>query len=247
MRATKARATTTRCGASRILNDPVNLMDPLGLFRLGRSVERQPDYIVEVSAPSENIGGGGADFSGLWSLWLGGGGRRIQPLQPFGGEDGGGASAPSPSEPQQEKTQEDSSLPYFVQAFKTDQQCDKDLTNLIGPFGELLDDSRRYVGERGHYNEIEGRQTGLKNKLNALDKCSSHWKRKNAETLEKIKEAANRFHRPPHYKARSVTARQVGTVVTAGVIGYGVYRVVRLLPSLLPPLWWTIPANLAVP
>jgi hypothetical protein len=34
-------------------------------------------YIVEISAPSENIGGGGADFSGLWSLWLGGGGVHL--------------------------------------------------------------------------------------------------------------------------------------------------------------------------
>ncbi|MBP7142504.1 MAG: hypothetical protein KBA71_11400 [Opitutaceae bacterium] len=29
--------------------------------------------------------------------------------------------------------------------------------------------------------------------------------------------------------------------------GYLVYRGVRMLPSHLPPLWWTIPANAAVP
>jgi len=28
---------------------------------------------------------------------------------------------------------------------------------------------------------------------------------------------------------------------------YGVYRSVRLLPSLLPPLWWTLPGNLVAP
>ena len=32
----------------------------------------------------------------------------------------------------------------------------------------------------------------------------------------------------------------VGTV-------YLIYRGVRMLPSLLPPLWWTIPANVAIP
>jgi hypothetical protein len=30
-------------------------------------------------------------------------------------------------------------------------------------------------------------------------------------------------------------------------LGYGLYRVVRLFPSLLPPLWWTLPANVAIP
>src|SRR5271156_5799844 len=29
--------------------------------------------------------------------------------------------------------------------------------------------------------------------------------------------------------------------------GYVIYRVVRMLPSLAPPLWWTIPENLAIP
>ena len=36
---------------------------------------------------------------------------------------------------------------------------------------------------------------------------------------------------------------------TAGVLGgsYLLYRGVRMIPSLAPPLWWTIPANIAVP
>jgi RHS repeat-associated protein len=37
-------------------------------------------------------------------------------------------------------------------------------------------------------------------------------------------------------------------VVVMGVGGaYIVYRCVRMLPSLLPPLWWTIPENIAIP
>ncbi len=39
------------------------------------------------------------------------------------------------------------------------------------------------------------------------------------------------------------TAKTVGAIG----VGYIVYRCGRLLPSLLPPLWWTIPANVAVP
>lgn len=36
-----------------------------------------------------------------------------------------------------------------------------------------------------------------------------------------------------------------GAGIVAG--GYIVYRVVRMLPSLIPVLWPTIPANLAIP
>lgn len=37
-------------------------------------------------------------------------------------------------------------------------------------------------------------------------------------------------------------------VAGAGIgFGYIAYRVLRFLPSLAPPLWWTIPENLAIP
>jgi RHS repeat-associated protein len=38
-----------------------------------------------------------------------------------------------------------------------------------------------------------------------------------------------------------------GAVAATMVGGYLVYRCVRMLPSLLPPLWWTIPANAVTP
>lgn len=44
-----------------------------------------------------------------------------------------------------------------------------------------------------------------------------------------------------------------GTLKTLAVVGgtvgagYLIYRGVRILPSLFPPLWWTIPENLAFP
>ncbi len=44
-----------------------------------------------------------------------------------------------------------------------------------------------------------------------------------------------------------VTPGRVGAAVGIGVGLYVAYRVIRMLPSLLPPLWWTIPANVAVP
>jgi hypothetical protein len=42
-------------------------------------------------------------------------------------------------------------------------------------------------------------------------------------------------------------AKAVVVVGGAAAVGYGIYRFVRFLPSLVPPLWWTIPTNLAVP
>jgi hypothetical protein len=44
--------------------------------------------------------------------------------------------------------------------------------------------------------------------------------------------------------------RQGDMAITVGgsaVVLYGLYRGIRLLPSLLPPFWWTIPVNLVTP
>lgn len=38
----------------------------------------------------------------------------------------------------------------------------------------------------------------------------------------------------------------VGVGATAGCV-YVLYRVVRMIPSIAPPLWWTIPLNVACP
>jgi hypothetical protein len=40
---------------------------------------------------------------------------------------------------------------------------------------------------------------------------------------------------------------KVASVVMAGGTAYIVYRCIRMIPSLLPPLWPTIPANAAIP
>lgn len=45
-------------------------------------------------------------------------------------------------------------------------------------------------------------------------------------------------HNPAAYVAGGAAA--VG-------VGYLIYRGLRMLPSLAPPLWWTLPANVAVP
>lgn len=53
----------------------------------------------------------------------------------------------------------------------------------------------------------------------------------------------------PTVSAITATDVAVGTAgVAAGVgAGYLIYRGIRMIPSLFPPLWWTIPNNLAFP
>lgn len=57
-------------------------------------------------------------------------------------------------------------------------------------------------------------------------------------------------NRGPKVK-RSDVVKNVGKglVVTGGTaaVGYVAYRGLRMLPSLVPALWWTIPANIAIP
>ncbi|MEM9437726.1 MAG: hypothetical protein AAGA15_11855 [Pseudomonadota bacterium] len=42
-------------------------------------------------------------------------------------------------------------------------------------------------------------------------------------------------------------AGDAAAVGAGALLAYGAYRVVRMLPSLAPPLWWTIPANAVTP
>ncbi|WP_407333985.1 DUF4157 domain-containing protein [Enterovibrio sp. 27052020O] len=51
----------------------------------------------------------------------------------------------------------------------------------------------------------------------------------------------------PRTAPHTVTPQAVaGAAATVG-LGYLIYRGVRMIPSLAPPLWWTIPGNFAVP
>jgi RHS repeat-associated protein len=50
------------------------------------------------------------------------------------------------------------------------------------------------------------------------------------------------------YKSvRCEACSSTASVVVIGGVAYIIYRCVRMLPSLAPPLWWTIPANVAAP
>lgn len=61
------------------------------------------------------------------------------------------------------------------------------------------------------------------------------------ESDEKTDENKTEFHLDPGLTKKLFAAgAAVGT-------GYVIYRGVRMLPSMLPPLWWTVPGNLVIP
>lgn len=83
----------------------------------------------------------------------------------------------------------------------------------------------------------------------ARDKSLSGNERRKYQTEEKVRGFRNKQKRqnsrivitiPDYSKNLLVGGTAIGT-------GYAVYRVVRMLPSLLPPLWWTIPENALIP
>jgi RHS repeat-associated protein len=138
-------------------------------------------------------------------------------------------------------------VPLIGHAAKSDDDCDDKLQQAGANLASFLSDSSRYIGESGHFKEITQRQAGLNGALNSLDKCSKNWQKRNSEALDRLREGANRPHAKPHYTDRIITPGRVGTAIGIGVGAYAVYRIIRLLPSLAPPLWWTIPANVAIP
>ncbi|MGY0374224.1 hypothetical protein [Clostridium sp. JNZ J1-5] len=52
---------------------------------------------------------------------------------------------------------------------------------------------------------------------------------------------------PKRGPAYSIPLNNIGKGVAVVVGGYIIYRGVRMIPSILPPLWWTIPANAVCP
>ncbi|WP_207706274.1 hypothetical protein [Clostridium sp. HBUAS56017] len=46
---------------------------------------------------------------------------------------------------------------------------------------------------------------------------------------------------------KEVLYTEITSIKLWGGGGYLIYRGVRMIPSLLPPLWWTIPANAVCP
>ena len=121
-------------------------------------------------------------------------------------------------------------------------------------FRELISNMRKQIATgtltqeakdlwKTHYDQIIGHQGKLQRLLKQYEKngCGDpppgawSWSEREVPTYEQMAAESG------------VSLRDVATVATGVGLGYIIYRVVRFLPSLFPPLWETIPANLAIP
>lgn len=103
-----------------------------------------------------------------------------------------------------------------------------------------------------HDKAIKEQQAGLRDRLN-------DWNKNNCGEKNPLPENAWEWATKPRPQAADWVApaskmqmlkdgAKLGAQgVLAGGALYALYRAARLVPSLLPPLWWTIPANVAVP
>lgn len=105
--------------------------------------------------------------------------------------------------------------------------------------------TRSIAGER---HQFEGRQQGLRNRLTEYQSQGCGPPPPDAwEWATREVPAAD----PKSIPVTQVDTRRVAeTAAATGAavgIGYILYRIVRMIPSLAPPAWGTIPINLAVP
>ncbi|QWT56080.1 hypothetical protein KP626_04195 [Christensenella sp. MSJ-20] len=98
------------------------------------------------------------------------------------------------------------------------------------------------------------RDSGLKDLTNeeisrrARDKSLSGKERRRYQTEEKYRKQRNVQKRKSNIDQVIPYGYQNEIAVISTVsLGYLAYRGIRLLPSLFPPFWWTIPGNLMVP
>lgn len=98
-----------------------------------------------------------------------------------------------------------------------------------------------------HEGNIKQQQKALLRQLQKLidNSCgppppgANSWARRPVPTPEQWRGPAD---------GEGVSAAEAAAYGAGGLtLGYVVYRIIRFLPSLLPPAWETIPANLAIP
>jgi hypothetical protein len=105
--------------------------------------------------------------------------------------------------------------------------------------------TRSIEGER---HQFRGRQQGLRNRLddynskNCGDPPPGAWDWATRE----VPVADPKPVQPPAVDVKRVAEAAAKTGATIGA-GYVAYRIIRMIPSLFPPLWWTIPENAVIP
>lgn len=101
--------------------------------------------------------------------------------------------------------------------------------------------SRSIDGERQQFGD---QQRGLRNRLN--DWNTNGCGPPPAEAWDWATKEVPVADPKPGIDTKKVAEGAAEAGAAIGV-GYVIYRVVRMIPSLFPPLWWTIPENAVIP
>jgi hypothetical protein len=127
-----------------------------------------------------------------------------------------------------------------------------DLKNDIGnlPLTKPAQPDPRY-GDRsieGEQHQYNGRQQGLRNRLNdfSTEGCGDPPRDAWDWATRPVPEADPKPVATPPVDAKRVAEAAAGTGAAVGA-GYVIYRIIRMIPSLFPPLWPTIPENAVIP
>jgi RHS repeat-associated protein len=120
--------------------------------------------------------------------------------------------------------------------------------SVFDPTGEAGNEGDGSAGGRGtnqpykHCREFNPPQ---RNFINCKDKKTGKWIRVHRPDSWPFPEP------PPEPPKKEMCGddcpQKVATVVMVGGTAYLIYRCIRMIPSLAPPLWWTIPGNIAAP
>ncbi len=97
---------------------------------------------------------------------------------------------------------------------------------------------RSIRGERQQYRD---KQKGLRDRLDQWDVNGC------GPPPDEARKWSSRAVPSADPKPSSDAVKRTAEVGAALGAGYVAYRVVRMLPSLFPPLWWTIPENAVIP
>ncbi|HQT90202.1 MAG TPA: hypothetical protein PK677_16990 [Acidiphilium sp.] len=127
---------------------------------------------------------------------------------------------------------------------KINELMDQEKTTRGGTKG-LIQRFRDYQGDDvGHGTAIENQQGSLAEHLRAYEKNGCGDPPSGAAELAQRPLPSPQSAQSSAGNQNAKTALEAGGAVTAGYIAY---RVIRMIPSLFPPLWWTIPENVAIP
>ncbi len=146
---------------------------------------------------------------------------------------------PEPPDPCKDLLQEILEFVAVIQKHWNDLKLDKGGLPLTKP--TVPDPRYGYRSITGERQQYKDRQKGLKNRLDRWEDNGCGPKPELATKWEKEPIPV------PDAKPAGDTMKRAAEVGAGVSAGYLLYRGIRMIPSLFPPLWWTLPENALAP